>query len=250
MRLFSEEECRRAVGLPFEIQQQLRSGDFAFVTEMGRQLQIDEAVLCSANYMINVFFIRRSYLNYDRHILSTAALMLACKMHNFRRQNKRILPNTFASTYHSVLYRRLHAPDRQPPVFDDALKVEYVGKIFKAEFKLLKTLEFDMDIDLPLHYLEPIICKLYTNIEDKNVFLTMARVMANESMRSIAPLCVRTLAVAVACVVLAGVICNLPRPQHLLQINAESWWTAVSEDLTLAEVTQAVRLIMEALTLK
>ncbi|OMJ91057.1 hypothetical protein SteCoe_6413 [Stentor coeruleus] len=250
MKIFPEEECRRAVGLPFEIQQQLRSGDFAFITEMGRQLQIDENVLCSANYMVNLFFIRRSYLNYDRHIISTAALMLACKTHNFRRQNKRIYPNTFASTYHSVFHRRMHGADRQPPVFDDTLKAEYLMKIFKGEFKLLKTLEFDVDIDLPLYYLENVISKLYTNIEDKNVFMTMARVMANESLRSIAPLCVRTQAVAVACVVLAGVICNLPRPQHLVLINAESWWTIVSPDLTLQEITQAIRLIMEAITMK
>ena len=223
MKLFTEDECRRAVGLPFEIQQQLRSGDFAFITEMGRQLQIDEQVLCTANYMVNVFFLRRSYLSYDRHIVSTAALMLACKTHNFKRQGKRIYPNTFASTYHSVLHRRLHSTsERQPPVFDDALKVEYLVKIFKAEFKLLKTLEFDVDIDQPLFYLESIINKLYTNIEDKAIFLTMARVMANESMRSIAPLCIRTIAVALACVVLAGVICNLPRPQHLVLVNAEA----------------------------
>ena len=251
MKLFSEEDCRRAVGLPFEIQQQLRSGDFAFITEMGRQLQIDEQVLCSANYMVNIFFIRRSYLNYDRHIVSTAALMLACKTHNYKRQNKRIYPSIFASTYHSVLHRRLHTTfERQPPVFDEALKTEYLIKIFKAEFKLLKTLEFDVDIDQPLNYLESIISKLYTNIEDKNVFLTMSRVMANESMRSIAPLCIKPIGVATACVVLAGVICNLPRPQNLVLINADIWWTVISPELTLPEITQAIRLIMEALTLK
>ena len=251
MKLFTEEECRRAVGLPFDIQQQLRSGDFAFISELGRQLQIDDYVLCSANYMVNVFFIRRSYLNYDRHILSTAALMLACKTHNFKKQDKRILPNTFASTYHSVLYRRLHStPDRQPPVFDEALKSEYLVKIFKAEFRLLKTLEFDVDIDLPLFYLESVVNKLYTNIEDKAVFLTMSKVMANESMRSIAPLCVKTLAVSVACVVLAGIMCGLPRPQNLAISNPDTWWTLVSPSLNLAEITQAVRLIMEALTFK
>lgn len=251
MKLFIEDDCRRAVGLPFEIQQQLRSGDFAFITEVGRQLQIDEQVLCSANYMVNVFFTRRSYLSYDRHILSTAAIMLACKIHNYKRQNKRIYPNSFASTYHSVLHRRLHSTsERQPPVFDDALKADYLVKIFKAEFKLLKTLEFDVDIDQPLYYVEEIINKLYVNIDEKTVFLTMSRVMANESMRSIAPLCVRPLGVATACVVLAGVICNLPRPQNLVQINTDAWWTTISSDLTLAEVTQAIRLIMEALTLK
>jgi hypothetical protein len=78
----------------------------------------------------------------------------------------------------------------------------------------------------------------------------MARVMANESMRSIAPLCIRTIAVALACVVLAGVICNLPRPQHLVLVNAEAWWTVVSPDLNLNEINQAIRIIMEALTLK
>ncbi|CAG9315656.1 unnamed protein product [Blepharisma stoltei] len=252
MRLFSEQECRQGVGLPFEIQQKLRSGDFAFVTEMGRNLQLDEQVLCTANYMINVFFTRRSYLNYDRHIVSTSALILSCKLHNFKRQNKRIYPIAFVSYYHNIIHSKLHTnSDRQPPVFDENLKAEYLSKIFKAEFKLMKTLEFDMEIDLPIYYLDLIIDKLYAGVEDRAIFLTMARVMANESMRTIAPLCIRALAVAVASVVLAGVICNMPRPQQLIRIpNPEEWWTNVSPDLQLSEITQAMRIIMEALTLK
>lgn len=249
MRIFSEDECRKAVGLPFEIQQQLRSGDFAFITEMGRQLQIDEQVLCTANFMVNLFFTRRSYLNYDRFIVNTAALMLSCKIHNFRRQNKRINPNTFATTYHGVYHRRLHLnTDRQPPIFEDSLKSEYLAKIFKAEFKLLKTIEFDVDVDLPLNYLNFVIEKVYRENLDNGVFLTMCKVMANESMRSIAPLCVKTLAVAIACVVLAGVVCALPRPQEVT--GNENWWLAVSSDVSISEITQAIRLIMEAITLK
>lgn len=252
MRLFTEQECRQGVGLPFEIQQRLRSGDFAFITEMGRNIQLDEQVLCTANYMINVFFTRRSYLNYDRHIVSTSALILACKLHNFKKQNKRVYPVTFVSCYHNIIHSKLHTnSERQPPVFDENLKADYLNKVFKAEFKLMKTLEFDMEIDLPIYYLESIIEKLYVGVDDRGVFHTMARVMANESLRSIAPLCVRPLAVAVGCVVLAGVICNLPRPQNLIMINnPEEWWTNVSPDLQLSEITQAVRLIMEALTLK
>jgi hypothetical protein len=250
MRLFSEEDCRKAVGLPFEIQQQLRSGDFAFVTEMGRQLQIDEQVLCTANYMVNLFFIRRSYLNYDRFIVSTSALMLACKIQNFRRQGKRIYPSNFASTYHSVYHRRLHSTsDKQPPVFEDSLKSEYLAKIFKAEFKLLKTLEFDVDIDLPLNHISFVVSRLYKDQQDNNVFITMCKVMANESMRSIVPLCARVLSIAVACVVLAAVVCGLPRPQDAAG-EGETWWKVVSEEVTIGEITQAVRLIMEAITLK
>lgn len=250
MRLFSEEECRKAVGLPFEIQQQLRSGDFAFVTEMGRQLQIDEHVLCTANYMINLFFIRRSYLNYDRFIVSTSALMLACKIHNFRRQGKRIYPSNFASTYHSVYHRRLHnTTDKQPPVFEDSLKSEYLAKIFKAEFKLLKTLEFDVDIDMPLNHLDYVVGRLYQDQIQNSVFMTMCKVMANESMRSIAPLCVKVVSVTVACVVLAAVVCGLPRPQEIYA-NNETWWKLVADEVSIGEITQAVRLVMEAITLK
>ena len=251
MKLLNEEECRTGVGLPFDIQQKLRSGDFAFITEMGRQLQLDEQVLCTGNWMVNLFFIRRSYLNYDRHVVSTAALMLSCKLHNFKRQGKRVYPISFASTYHKIINNKQSTPQRQP--LDDALKTEYLNKFFKAEFKLLKTLEFDLDIDLPTNYLDEIISKLYMDEkgEDREVFLSMARVMANESMRSIAPLCVNTLGVAVACVVLAAVVCNKPRPHELESIqNPDFWWLTVSSELTLEEITQAVRLINEAITIK
>lgn len=128
------------------------------------------------------------------------------------------------------------------------MKSEILAKIFKAEFKLLKTIEFEVDIDLPLNYLNFVVGKVYRENSDNGVFLTMCKVMANESMRSIAPLCVRTLAVAVACVVLAGVVCALPRPQEVT--GNENWWLVVSSDVSINEITQAIRLIMEAITLK
>lgn len=85
----------------------------------------------------------------------------------------------------------------------------------------MKTLEFDFEIELPMDYIEKIVDTLYTHCEDRNLILTMARAMANESFRSIANLCMPALTIATASVVLAGVICNMPKPHELLLENAE-----------------------------
>lgn len=134
-------------------------------------------------------------------------------------------------------------------MFEDSLKSEYLAKIFKAEFKLLKTLEFDVDIDMPLNHLDYVVGRLYQDQIQNSVFMTMCKVMANESMRSIAPLCVKVVSVTVACVVLAAVVCGLPRPQEIYA-NNETWWKLVADEVSIGEITQAVRLVMEAITLK
>jgi hypothetical protein len=66
-------------------------------------------------------------------------------------------------------------------------------------------------------------------------------------MRSIAPLCVGAEALAVACVVLSGQVCNMPRPHELLLDDPEYWWRHVNPALTLDEINQALRLLLEAL---
>jgi len=51
-----------------------------------------------------------------------------------------------------------------------------------------------------------------------------------------------------ACVVLAAVVCGLPRPQEVT--GSENWWLVVSNEVSIGEITQGIRLIMEAITLK
>ena len=249
MKYLTEEESRRGTGLPFEEQQRLRNGDFTFLTEFGTYLQLDETVMCTANYIVNLFFLRRSYLQYDRFIVSAGAIMLACKILNFKRQDSRIIPSKIANKFHALVQNKILQNQTAQP-YDEQVEKEYMRKIFKAEFKLIKTLEFDFDIELPLFYTEFIVDKLYSGCEDKLTVLTMAHVMANECMRSIAPLCLHPLVVGIGCVVLAGVICNMPRPHELLLENPEKWWTYISPSISLADITRAVSLILEAISIK
>ena len=248
MILLSEDECRRGVGIPFEIQQKLRSGDFAFISEMGRQIQLEEQVMCTANYMVNLFFVRRSYLNYERYFVCTAALMLAGKVHNFKKQNKRVYARDYVVVANNIWSRRQSTGSGQVSM-DDTTKTEHLRKLFKAEYKLLKTLEFDLEIDLPVHYIREIIEKIYQGVEEPKlqVLASMARVMANESMRSIAPLCLPTLAVAVGSVILGSVMCQLPAPTELINLRQPEWWLEVSDSLQLDDINSAMRLILEAI---
>ena len=239
MKLLSEADCRRGTGLPFEEQQILRSGDYTFLTELGNKLLLDDHVACTANYMLNLFFLRRSYLQFDRRMICAAAIMLASKITNFKVQDARLRPTKIVNMLHLVM--------RSPQPFDEK---EYLRRLFKAEYKLLKTLEYDFEIELPIDYIDTVIERLYGGCEDKNMLSTMSRVMGNECMRSIAPICLPLLSVATASVILAGVICNMPRPYELLLENPDKWWTYISPDLQLEDITRAVSLILEAISLK
>lgn len=242
MKLLSEQECRLGTGLPFEEQQILRSGDYTFLTELGYKLLLNDYVICTANYLLNLFFIRRSYLQFDRRMICAAAIMLSSKITNYKVQESRLRPAKIVSMLHAMLSNRSN-----PQPYDEK---EYLRKLFKAEYKLLKTLECDFEVDLPIDYIDVIVEKLYAGCEDRNMLSTMSRVMANECMRSIAPMCLPVLAVAAASVILAGVICNMPRPYELLLDNPEKWWTYISPELQLEDITRAVSLILEAISLK
>jgi hypothetical protein len=200
--------------------------------------------MCTANYIANLFFSFNSYLNYDRFIYNTAALLLAAKLHDEKRQ-----ASDFSKKFHNVYHCKVMAKGshRPAPPYESHHEKDYLNRIFKAELQLMKNLGFDLEVDLPINYLERILKRLYPRTDDKLQIYSISRALANEVMRSIAPLCVRTEALAVACVVLSGQVCNMPRPHELLLDDPEHWWRVINPDLTLEEINQALRLLLEAL---
>lgn len=87
-------------------------------------------------------------------------------------------------------------------------------------------------------------------MEDTTIISNIASAISNESMRSVALLCIPAVPISVACVTLAGVICNMPRPHELLIDNADLWWQAVDPDIDPVQIHLATKTILDCLVAK
>lgn len=243
MLLLQESMCMQGTGIPFDKQQLLRSGDYTFVTELGHLLKLSDRILCAANYLVNFFYTFRSYVNYDRHVVCTAALMLACKLHDEKNSS-----STFAKQLYAMTCKVKNV--LTPPPYESRNESENLEKLFKAELKILKTIQFDLEIDLPLDYVDELVYCLFANLEDRAMLLNVSRAFGNECMRSIAPLCVSSRTVAVACVLLAGVVCHLVNIEEFTEGREAEWAARVVPGVNVDDIARAMKMILDALATK
>ena len=243
MHLLQESVCAQGTGIPFDKQQLLRSGDYTFVTELGHMLKLDDRILCVANYLVNYFFTFRSYVNYDRHIVCTAALMLSCKLHDEKNT-----ASNFAKQYYTMQYKMKQM--MTPPPYESRHESENLEKIFKAELKILKTIQFDLEVDVPITHVDELVHRLFSHVEDRAILLNISRAFGNECMRSIAPLCLPPRVVAIACVLLAGVVCQLVNIEEFAGGREQAWCERMCPGADVNEIAKAMKMILDALTMK
>jgi hypothetical protein len=84
------------------------------------------------------------------------------------------------------------------PPFEQKILQDYKNKLTKAELTILKTLQFNIEVDLPHDHLQVVIESLYEGLEDNKILLNIANSISNESMRSVAPMCLPVLPVSTA----------------------------------------------------
>ena len=243
MLLLQESKCVQGTGIPFDKQQLLRSGDYTFVTELGHLLKLDDRILCVANYLVNFFFTFRSYVNYDRHIVCTAALMLACKLNDEKNT-----ASNFAKYFYTMTCKIKNM--QTPPPYESKHESENLEKIFKAELKILKTIQFDLEVDVPINHVDELVHHLFGHLEDRAILLNIARAFGNECMRSIAPLCVHPRIVAIACVLLAGVVCQLVNIEDFTGGREVEWAAHLVPGVEVNDIARAMKMILDALTTK
>lgn len=243
MHLLQESVCTQGTGIPFDKQQLLRSGDYTFVTELGHMLKLEDHILCVANYLVNYFFTFRSYVNYDRHVVCTAALMLSCKLHDEKNS-----ASNFAKQFYTMQCKMKQM--QTPPPYESRHESENLEKIFKAELKILKTIQFDLEVDVPISHVDDLVHRLFSHVDDRAILLNISRAFGNECMRSIAPLCVPPRVVAVACVLLAGVVCQLVNIEDFTGGREQTWVDRMCPGINAGDIARAMKMILDALTMK
>jgi hypothetical protein len=82
----------------------------------------------------NFFFLKRSFLNYDRFLVATAAMFLAGKIFN---ENKRI--ESFSSNYLKAKTQFLFGGGMIKPLSEDEIKATS-SKLCRLECLILKTM--------------------------------------------------------------------------------------------------------------
>ena len=88
---------------------------------------------------MQLFYLEQSYVENERELLCCAALFVACKL---------LYQRSRVHDYCIFYYRLKHAATNKPqPPTTDEQKKEFQEKFFAMECKLLRTLDFKLDLE-------------------------------------------------------------------------------------------------------
>lgn len=149
MKLIKRSELYKNInnefGLNEQIQRELTNGNAQFIIEFSRvlQLQTGYSVPCLAMHLASAFFHRKSYVNYDRFVMLAGALLLASKLKDL---NSRI--RDFCSSFYQVVSKI----NRSSEPYNEAKMQVIKDQICVAESEILRTLEYTVEVQLPLEF--------------------------------------------------------------------------------------------------
>jgi hypothetical protein len=145
------------------------------------------------------FFIKKSYFNYDKYIIACASILLACKYENIQGKLHDISRNYIKSHYKIL--------GKVPP----SIKLEDIQKIkdniCASETRVLKSLNFDLYVNLPNYFIGVYAAILYPDNDD---VYSYAMKISYESFYTYANLIFKPYCVAISCIILSAKTLNLP----------------------------------------
>ncbi|CAI2376594.1 unnamed protein product [Moneuplotes crassus] len=207
MRILSEFEIKENIntfqGIALETQQELRTQNCYVIIQIatGFNDHVSKLIVSGAMVLINYFFVNRSYYEYDRVLMCTAALYLSTKMNG---QHRRI--EYYAFGYHNINNKLTNGDEIIKPLSDE-MKEEIIEKITNAELQIVKTM-FGKDggmvgVDLPYKYISDYVYKLFKKENINNIFY-LATWIVNDACFTVLPLTFGPKEIAFACVIIAS----------------------------------------------
>ena len=116
----------------------LRIGNSAYIQETCEKLGLRPETVAVALTYTNLFFLRKSYLNYDRALVCCASMFIACKL-LYEKMNIML----FCREYWQIT----HKGSICPPISEESRK-QITENIFKIECDVLNTINFKLDLEL------------------------------------------------------------------------------------------------------
>lgn len=115
-----------------------------YILELSRNLMIREDACYLAMMYLHKFYINNLFVNYDKRLMSCAALLLACKVEDYKINVNEIIRNhLFAET---TIFKD------NSVITQNEIK-DSIQKVCSLELKLLKVLNFKVRYNKPLDFL-------------------------------------------------------------------------------------------------
>lgn len=129
-----------------EKEMQMIAECITFIQKMALELQITKTVCCTALNIFHIYQKKFPFTDFDRFMVATLCVFIAAKIdyYNAYRYEKYI--------EHYYLNKKGPKRKNEKPFEEvkDKLKEDFVDQ----EFKIMNTIQFDFDFDLPLNYIK------------------------------------------------------------------------------------------------
>jgi len=195
----------RKCGISAADETSMRKGACIFMQHAGVLLKFPQITTATAIVLFHLFFSRRSFSHYDRFVIATTSLYLAAKIAESPRKIRDIV---------NVVYAILN--NKTLSISNEYWDLKDV--VVKIESVVLRTLAFELTIDLPYHYLLN-----YCNAVNVHpAFVQVALCIMNDSLISTVCLQYKPHEIACACIYLAAKFLNV----HVPHGSERTWWQA------------------------
>jgi hypothetical protein len=146
----------------------LRLTNAFFIIETCTELQLRSETVSVALMQTHLFFLRKSYLNFDRALVCCASIFIACKV-----LYEKVNINNLCIKY----FQTKHKGGVCPPIGEEERK-KIIDTIYRLECEILRLLDFKLDLELFLPWPE-YTCRfsqlLYEPIEGKGKSETVSK---------------------------------------------------------------------------
>eukprot|EP00347_Sterkiella_histriomuscorum_P003972 403362233 len=213
-------------GISSETQDQIRIGSTQYILDVGKFLDLNSQVIQTAIIYNQLFFLKKSYLNYEKELYQNAALYLASKNLNHKRKI-----SDFCLYYHKLKYLgSLYKPPQENQI------KQLSEDICIAECKLLQHIDYLMEVDLPGMFIEKFTRLLYEkqdyntdgNQHSSSIVVSwqninrIAIAAANDTFYTPVNVLFSPQSIAVACVIFAAMKFGMPIPFNNKEFNFET----------------------------
>lgn len=121
-----------------------RHGFCRYIIELSSHANIPNEISSLAMMYLNKFYLKKLYVNYDKRLMSCAALLLACKVEGFYYGDIKAIVRSYVNKDMSIF------DNKNKKISEDNAYLKEIGlKILNLEVVLLKNLEFKVKFYLP-----------------------------------------------------------------------------------------------------
>ena len=121
-----------------------RYGYCRYIIDLSKSIKIPSEVSSLAMLYMHNFFNKKMFINYDKRLVSCAALLLACKVEDIQGK--------IADIVRAHLSKESSFYDKNKVITGEEIK-ETINKVTTLEMSLLKQLEFKVKFNLPIDYI-------------------------------------------------------------------------------------------------